>query len=465
MGRKEEIRQLQLLRRDKEAKIAVLYGRRRVGKTSLIKEAFLRDSVLFFEGIENQNPKKQIMNFLFQLKQQSQDQNIDFEVKDWKNALIQLKPILNKKPFVIVLDEFQWMASYRDNLVAELKMVWEQYLSKFPGTTLVLCGSIASFMTRKVIKSKALYGRVDLEINLEPFKLKDAAELLCGHGKIETIEAVLLLGGIPLYLNLVKNYTSLYAGINETAFKKNGFFINEYERIFISHFGKRDVYSKIIKLLAKYEAGLFREDMARLSGVDLSGHLSVDLFDLESAGFIKSYFPVDKAPESKIKKFVLTDPFMKFYHKFIASNLKSILINKKDVFTGLAQTPAFYSFLGRSFETLCMNHLLEISKILGFNGINFSCGPYFRKNSSQKGLQIDLLFDRSDNVMTVCEMKYKKKPVGIEVVRELENKIDILKTKTNKTIQKVLIVKDEVTDDLIKSGYFYKIITSHELFI
>jgi AAA+ ATPase superfamily predicted ATPase len=438
----------------------VLYGRRRVGKTSLIREAIKHKKSLFFEGLEDQPKSKQISNFLFQLKQQAPELEINYKIKSWPEALIQIQPLLKNESTVLVFDEFQWMAHYRRELVTNLKMVWDQYFSKNTHTSLILCGSIASFMIDKVVKSSALYGRVTLEMNLSPFLATESATLLRGKSKIEVLEAMFIFGGIPLYLNMLQNSSSIYIGINDLAFRPSSYFASEFDRIFVSHFGKKADYNKIVRALMKNEYGLFRENISKECQIPLSGHLSKDLFDLESAGFIKSFVPLDKGVDSKIKKYFLSDPYIRFFLAFIEPNLKSIASKKDDLFLKLVQTPKFYSFLGKSFELFCQIHSHQISRILGFSGIEYQAGPYFRKN----GAQIDLLFDRMDHVITLCEIKYTRAPVGVEVIREVEAKVKEIEKFSKKTIQKVLIVKDDITQELFKSGYFYKIIQSSEFF-
>lgn len=205
-GRSHEKKQLQALREAKSSNIAVLYGRRRVGKTFLVREAFKAERILSFEGLEGQPKGKQISNFLFPLKQQCPDTPLDYSVKTWSQTLRQLIPVLEKNNHVIFFDEFQWMSSYMDELVSELKMMWDQYFSRNNRTTLVLCGSIASFMIKKVLRSKALYGRVNLVIHPLPFQLFEAKQLLQSFRKVETIESLLLLGA---YLNTSRWFTIL----------------------------------------------------------------------------------------------------------------------------------------------------------------------------------------------------------------------------------------------------------------
>ncbi len=464
IGRENELTRLRTLGCDESPALAVVYGRRRVGKTALIREACKGRKTLFFEGLEGQPQSKQISNFLFQLQSQVNFIEVDHGVKTWSAAFLQLVKALRKEPFLVVFDEFQWMAAYRTGLVSELKMMWDQYFSQFRGSSMVLCGSIASFMVSKVLHSKALYGRVSLEIHLKPFSVSESQRMLKAFGEAEVVESMLLLGGIPLYLKMMRNVSSLYLGVNDQAFTETGYFYSEFDKIFVSHFGRKDAFSKIVKALAQHPYGLYRDEIASVCEIALSGKLSADLFDLEAAGFIKSFVPIDKKEKSKIQKYVLSDPYLSFYLSFIEPHKRAIALGKKDVFLKLSQGPKFASFLGRQFELFCMNHAYQISEMLGFSGVDYSAGPYFRRALNEEGIQIDLMFDRSDNVITLCEMKYSRAPVGVEVVAEVERKVRVLEKLSRKTIQRVLFVRDGVTQELLRSGYFYRIFTCHDFF-
>jgi uncharacterized protein len=179
--------------------------------------------VLTFEGLENQPKQVQIDAFLFQLARQGQESAAGGVACTWREALDRVRPFLRKGPSCLVLDEFQWMAHYRRDLVSDLKMIWEQSLSKIPGAKLILCGSVASFMTTRVVRSSALYGRVDLELHLKGFHLGEARALLQGKGLGEVIEASLYFDGVPKYLDLVRPYTSVLLGVEEMAFRENGY--------------------------------------------------------------------------------------------------------------------------------------------------------------------------------------------------------------------------------------------------
>jgi len=380
--------------------------------------------------------------------------------------LVRLVPVLEQQPACIVLDEFQWLANYRREMVSDLKLVWEQYLAKIPGVKLILCGSITSFMTTKVVRSSALYGRTDLEIQLKEFQLGEARQLLSGLGLDEVIETCLYFGGVPKYLELVRDYPSIRAAVEQLAFRENGYFLEEYDRIFTSHFGRNPDFRKIVTALAACPQGLMRQELVQQAGVTAGGLLSEHLTDLEAAGFVSSVVPFDKGANSRLIKYYLSDAYLRFYLAMIRPHLKKIRLgNLSDFFARLVQTGRFHAWRGKAFEHLCIRHGRRLAEILGFSGIDFTCGPYFRAAAAdQAGLQIDLLFARADNVLTLCEMKHSVAPIGMGVVKEVERKVELLqRVFPSKTIQRVLVVHGEPSRDLVQAGYFYRIIRSREL--
>ncbi len=465
VGRASELKSIKHLLSKRTPAIGVVYGRRRIGKSLLIQRALKGQHALTFEGLENQPKKSQIEAFLFQLARQTGNQAADLTASGWREALIQLEPVLKRKPACIVLDEFQWMANYRRELVSDLKMVWEQYLARIPGVKLILCGSIASFMLTKVVRSSALYGRTDLQLHLKGFQLSESRQLLGKKGLDEVIEASLFFGGVPKYLDLVRDYPSVRLAVEALAFREKGYFVSEYERIFISHFGRNPDFRKIVSSLAASPQGLFRQELVQRAGIDAGGGLSEHLADLESAGFISSVIPFDKDLHSRLIKYTLSDAYMRFYFSLIKPNLKKISGVQSDIFGRLSQTGRFHAWRGKAFEYLCMAHAHRLAEILGFSGVDFSAGPYFRSPSKNKaGLQIDLLFSRADNVITLCEMKCSLAPIGIGIVKEMERKVELLRNEfPSRTIQRVLVAHGEPSRTLTESGYFYRIIRSRDL--
>ena len=471
IGREEELGNLRAVIDSPKSAIVVIYGRRRIGKSELIRKAFEGRKSISIEGLENGNKSVQMAAFLFQLSQQFKNATVlDRHPRpaSWKELFVLLYDMIKDDPCHICLDEFQWMASYRSGIISELKLVWDQYLSRLPGVTLILCGSIASFMVTKVIRSSALYGRTDLHIHLKQFTIKESAQMLAGRGFLETLDAHLFTGGIPKYIDILRDGASIRVALQKHAFTSTGYFVSEFDRIFVSHFGRNPDFRNIIRILSEHPYGLWRKDIARLTDAHEGGILSTHIDDLEAAGFITAYIPVDKKSNSRLKKYFLTDAYLRFYFAFIAQEINSINLGvNKDFFIKLSQTGAFYVWMGRAFEYFCMQHAAVIAQILGFSGINFICGPFFRSSSdTSPGIQIDLLFDRADNVVTLCEMKYSHIEPGIGIISEVEKKAEKLKQYVGKkTIQKVLITLMPPGKELAASGYFYRILQPEEFLV
>ena len=462
IGRQIEKAQIKALIELPRPSIAVIYGRRRVGKSELIRQATQGKNVLSFEGLEGQSKQKQIKNFLFQLREQSGITRKD--ISDWPEALILLRKLTGSGQWIIVLDEFQWMANYQNELVSVIKMIWERYLAVNPELTLILCGSIASFMKSKVLKSSALYGRCDYVLNLQPLKLNEIADFFPDKGSDEILETAMLVGGIPKYLELISEYPSVYDAIEQLAFSHDGFFQTEYDRLFASHFGKNPIYRKIIQTLSANQYGLSVSKLAEKIHIIPGGSLSNQLEDLESAGFLHAMIPFDKPETSKLLKYVLMDAYVMFYHSMIRDSMRIEASNNTQFHT-IISSPRYRSWLGRSFEYLCMQHHEVISRIMGFHGVPYKVGPFFqRKSLHDPGVQIDLLFERSDKVIVLCEMKYLLGTVPGDVIKQVNRKVAALEQKyPGRTILKVLLTKSSSTKSAAKSGYFFRIIRADEL--
>ncbi len=462
IGREKELKSLSDLK-SKSNTITVIYGRRRIGKSFLIRKFLKESKVLYFEGLEGQSKKQQLKNFILQLNHQTNNNFVP--AKSWSEVFLSLEKVLKNNPAWIVFDEFQWMANYRSEIVSELKMVWDQYLSRIPNVSLILCGSIASFMTTQVVKSKSMYGRTDKIIHLKEFSLSESRKMLPSYGIHELLDAQMMLGGIPKYLELIQGFPSLYAAIDELGLRQNGYFVDEFDRIFVSHFGRNEDYKKIITLLAKHPYGLFRKDIIKKSGIDAGGGLSKQLDNLESAGFISIVHPIDKSTNTRILKYYLSDAYLNFYYSFIKPNINQINNGPSQNFSTLIQQGFFYNWKGRAFENLCQQHSLKIAKILGFSGINYRVGPYFRAQKGKNpGIQIDLIFDRDDYVLTLCEMKTSRSVIGTDVIEEIELKRETLqKIYPRHTIQSVLIYDGKISKNLMNSPYIYRRIDVTEL--
>lgn len=450
--------------------LIVVYGRRRVGKTRLIEEFYREKNLWKFDGLERQPKAKQIRSFLSTLAKHAKNPLYETaDCKDWLDVFKLLDQAIQKSPqkhpITLFFDELPYMANGRSEMISDLKWAWDNLWSKKTGLTLVLCGSVASFMVDSVINSSALYGRIQLEICLKPLRLQDCFEFFggkCSHR--ELINLYMFCGGIPTYWNQFGGNASIAEEINRLAFCKDGFFTKEFERVFKDIFHEDRVYKKIIVLFAKYKS-LKAAELLEL--LDMSGGSGFNRYldNLEKAGFIKSCFPPGKPDTSKLKRYRLEDEYLHFYFKFIQPNLKKIETNtKKNLFADVMRSRSYQSWAGLAFERLCLKHVDKIMKALQIDQLVKDYGPYYdRASNTKEGVQIDLLFYRHDPVITVCEMKYHSSKIGKWITDTLEKKLSLL-FDVKESIEKVLITTEGITKDLEEAHYFSKVLLEGSLF-
>ena len=293
VGREHELELLREPNWRDQAQLIVVYGRRRVGKTALVEEAYRDDTLWKFDGLEGVTRPRQLRHFANQLGGYEPSVHAGPVPRSWAEALdLLVKSLRTRKnqQTVLFFDEFQWMASMRAPLVSLFKSCWDNHLSKQPGLRVVLCGSVSSFMVKKVIRSRALYGRVSTELDLQPMSLDDA-RLFFGKDRTEQeiMEVAMCLGTIPQYLKELNPQLSLMQNLHEYAFRPGGFFFGEFQRIFISHFGRNRTYERILDLLSVRARST--QELAKACRTSTGGTFTGLLSDLEMAGFIEKVVP------------------------------------------------------------------------------------------------------------------------------------------------------------------------------
>ncbi|MBI5300320.1 MAG: AAA family ATPase [Deltaproteobacteria bacterium] len=452
------------------ASLIVVYGRRRVGKTRLIEEFYKDKKIWKFDGLEREPKSKQIRQFLATLSEYTRNPLFaTAECRDWLDAFKLLDKAVQDSSggyrMAIFLDELPYMANRRAEMISDLKWAWDNLWSKRNGFTLILCGSVASFMVDNVIHSSALYGRVDLEIHLKPLLLKDAREFFADrYSPIELVQLYMFCGGIPAYWLQIDQASSVASNINRLCFLRDGYFTGEFGRIFKDVFHEERTYRKIIMLFSKFRSLKTAEllDLLQMSG---GSGFQRYLDNLEKAGFIKNYVPCGYPIESTLRRYRLEDEYLHFYFKFIRSNSKKIGDNVgENIFAGIMQTRSYQSWAGLAFERLCLKHIRPILKSLNIDQLVKDYGPYYDRGTNTKdGVQIDLMFERHDPVVTVCEIKYYSGKVGKWIIDDMEKKISILEP-TKKGVEKILITTEGATEDLNASGYFSRVLLTDSLF-
>lgn len=466
VGRKDELKYILDASKQGEANILVVYGRRRIGKTELIEHAFHDRNLIKLEGVEDGDKKAQMVRVLYQLAKALNDMHIThMQFNTWLELFDFIASKIQNGKWTLYLEELQWLAEYKNELISDLKYVWDNSMRHNPDLLLILCGSSPSFMINQVVHSKALYNRSLYELNLREFSLNETAEFLKNRSHREVMDAYLSIGGIPEYLKRIQKYSSIQIGLCEESFKKDSFFSNEKNRIFISSFATNMHYQAIINYLSQVKFAN-KSDIEKALHIKGGGKLTDVIKDLEMCGFIERYLPYQVINNSNLVRYCIADNYLRFYFKFIAP--LSERIQKSDY----NRTPlhalnkeSYEKWLGLSFERFCRKHSYLIASIIGFSAVRYKSGVFFNRKTIQKqaGYQIDLVFDRADHVLTVCEIKYTQSKIGTEVIEEFEKKISQLETK-NQTIEKVLISASGATDALIGRAYFDRIITLEDIF-
>ncbi len=462
-GRDEELQTLSDAYHSQKAELGIVYGRRRVGKSFLIKNFANNLPHLFFEGIEGGKTPLQIEQFVLQLKKQINDSLLQkAQFSTWNEVfdyLSEYSKINSKKRLILFFDEFQWMAAGQSKLVALLKHYWDNYW-KDQNIFLILCGSIASFMVKKVIRSKALYGRVTLQMQIRKLTPREAYYFFKQkRSKDEALKYLLTFGGVPKYLEDINLNKSFEQNINDLFFKKDSLFLDEFTKVFNVHFKEPRVYLKIIQELNHHTLSL--EEVAKKLKMSSSGGVKTYLENLELAEFIQTCQVYDK-PSTKYHKYRISDEFLWFYIKYILSNIKTIQAGGGVSLLKNKIIPQWDGWFGLAFEKYCVNNAILLAKSAGFADKVESFGPYYRKGDS--GVQIDLIYKRTDQVITVCEIKYKSTTIKTDIIPELNQKIKRVKFPRGYTIETMLIAPHGASDELKKTEYFHHVIDIIKLF-
>jgi hypothetical protein len=331
---------------------------------------------------------------------------------------------------------------------------------------MILCGSSPSFMINEVIKSKALYNRSQYQLALKEFNLIEARLMLRKLSEREVMDAYLTLGGVPEYLKRLQNSNSVYINICKESFLSSAFFNTECDRIFTSSLSGNKHYKEIVGFLGNRKFST-RNEISKHLKLKTGGLLSNILLDLQVCGFIEKYTPYNLGDNSLLARYAITDSYLRFYFKFIHPYLLEIENGDFDTRPEMAMNMIQYQqWLGYAFEKFCRKYHRVIANILGFGAIKYKSGTYFKRKLSEedRGYQIDLLFDREDRVITLCEIRYKDSKISSQVIDEVERKTELFENPGQKTIQRILICNNGADESLQRRFYFDRIITLEELF-
>ncbi|MBS1513343.1 MAG: AAA family ATPase [Bacteroidetes bacterium] len=473
IGREEEKYLLDNVIANNRADLVAVYGRRRIGKTYLIRTHLKKNIAFEFSGIHNVDTGVQLANFAKALQQQlNKGKQLDVPT-DWFAAFDLTAKLLQKqlqgKKKVVFLDEFPWMQTHKSNFLAAFEQFWNSWACRQNNLAVVLCGSAASWMIQNVVRNKGgLHNRLTQKIALRPFTLYET-ELFLKNRKVllnryQVTQLYMALGGVPHYLEQARPGLSAAQIIDSVCFSKNGFLYNEFGDLYKALFDHTDRHIKVIRALAAKPMGLTRNELIKVCRLQSGGSTTGMLEELAASGFITAYVPVGKKIKDSIYK--LTDEYSLFYLKFMENNR----LGSKGTWLRLSDTPIWKSWSGLSFENICMQHIPAIKRALGISGIYSDTAIWKSKwNTAKGGAQIDLVIDRRDNCINLCEIKFYETAFTIDkkYAAALQQKKAVFKKeiKTRKHLFITFISSTELQHNQHSIGLVDHLITLDTLFM
>lgn len=457
IGRKKEIELLENTMNNNKSELIALFGRRRVGKTFLVREFFKKEIIFEVSGLYNGSMKNQIENFSKEIFKNYKIKNTE-NPTNWFEAFSLLENYLDRlkssKKKVVFIDEFPWIATAKSKFLTAFENFWNHYCTKRDDLIIVICGSAASYMLQKIIKNKGgLHNRITQQIRLLPFNLQETDLFLKSRGirytQYDVAQIYMMMGGVPHYLEKLQKGLSVAQNIDQLCFSKDGLLRYEFDQLYASLFDNSEKHLSIIKILDQCNKGITRQELLEKSKIASGGDFSLKLAELTESGFVSeySYFGNKK----QLTLYRLSDEYSKFYLKFIQNNKN----NGDGTWQRLHKSQSYISWSGFSFETVCLKHISQIKKALRIDAIYSINSSWFNANA-----QVDLLIDRDDNIMNLCEIKFCNAPFAIDkkYYLNLKNKISELQkeTATSKNIFLTMVTtfglkENEYSNELVEN--------------
>lgn len=447
IGRIEECRRLDSCLKADTAQLIIVYGRRRVGKTFLINQYFDNQFAFKVTGIYGQTKEIQISNFIASLNEMSR-RKYD-EANNWFEAFRYLKAytktLPKKKKQVFFFDEMPWMDNKKSDFLSAFEWFWNDYASTVDNLVFIVCGSATSWMDEKIANNKGgLFNRQTCRLYLKPFKLYEVEKYLQEKGinwsRYDISECYMIMGGIPYYLSLLDNSISYKQNIDKLFFSPNGELWDEFDHLYKTLFTNSDDYIKVVSALSEKLGGLTRLEIIEKTGLSSGGELTKMLDNLILSGFVRVSNFYNKKKKDAL--YQLADYYTLFYFRYIHKNYGK----DEHYWSNAIDNPARKVWAGLTFEQICKDHIGQIKQKLGISGVLSQESAWFTEGDEDKGItgaQIDLLIDRRDRVVSICEMKYSVNEFLIDKKYDmnLRNKVESFRKATNckKSIQLVMV--------------------------
>jgi hypothetical protein len=471
IGRDYYLGILSALWRKNTSSLAVVSGRRRIGKSTLV-ERFAALSKCRFIEIEGLAPdkgmtnEKQIANFCERLAKATGLP--EAKADSWPKAFDALDAAVSKTARTIVfLDEISWMGAYDSTFAAYLKNAWDTQLSRKGSLILVLAGSVSAWIQDNILKSKGFVGRISLDVTLPEMPLADCREFWgkkAGHTALrEILDVLSVTGGIPKYLQEIDPSLDADENIRRLCFMPEGYLFRDFNSIFSDVFGNAVMKRNLLQQLAEGPSTL--TELSGKMGMEANGHVSDDLRDLAEAGFIAPSSGLNPETGAKVRQiqYRLRDNYTRFYLKFIAPR-ETAIREGLFRFTTMEQLPGWDSVMGLQFENLVLNNLDALCPLIGLEGrLITSAAPYIRrKSASSPGLQIDLLI-QTPKALVVVEIKRRRK-ISSAIELEVQEKIEKLRIPRGKSVRTVLVYDGDLAPEVAENAFFDYLVPVEQLF-
>ena len=474
IGREYEKKLIQGYLDSDKAELIAVYGRRRIGKTYLVKSIFGNKFDFAFTGLFDVTRAVHLSQFKKYLEVYSGHKVK--RPKDWFEAFDMLRDYLNtlrKDKIIVFLDEIPWMDTPKSNFLGAFSQFWNDWASMKKNLKLFVCGSATTWMLSKFIGNKGgVYGRVCRPIWLAPFSLAETEKFLkeikgMEINRHQLVKAYMVLGGIPYYLDMLAKDTPIDVCIDDLFFRQGAPLRNEFDFLFRSLFKESKIYKNVVIVLAGKLKGLTRQEILNELKLQEGGMLTEVLENLNKCDFVRKYTAIGKTERDAM--YQLTDLFSLYHIKYVENH------NGQDeqLWSKLAGKGQINSWSGYAFEQVCLHHIPQIKQALGINGIisnvhAWSCKPFTDKDGAKwKGGQIDLLIDRADEVINICEIKYAsdKYALTVDYEERLRERASLFRhvTQTKKAVVYTFITTYGVVRNM-HSGVVQSEVTMDDLF-
>jgi predicted AAA+ superfamily ATPase len=472
IGREAEIKILERLLHSGEPELLAIYGRRRVGKTFLIKTYYKEHLTFSCSGQYNGKTREQLTNFIEQLNVYFPKNKELLHADTWQYAFNRLRSSLENMPEskkkVIFFDELPWLDSHKSGFLSSFSYFWNEFASQRKDLLIVICGSAASWIIDKVVNNKGgLHNRITQRIRLLPFTLQET-EIYLQHRNIrleryQLLQLYMMMGGVPAYLNAVERGKSVAQNIETICFSKDGALVGEFDNLYAALFNTPEKHIQVIQALAKKNTGLTRSGILKTGKLLTGGNITNVLNELVESGFIQLTLPYGKKEKDSLYR--LSDSFSLFYYKFMHTQKG----HEKGQWISRQSTSGYLSWCGYAFENICFSHLDQVKKALQIGAVQSTASSWLQPGtSSEAGAQIDLLLDRADQCINICEIKFSTQPFVIDkkYARELEQKLAAFRqnTLTRKTLFLTFITTYGLSDTIYKEQLADVDITMDALF-